>query len=120
MSAVNYETFVIGAFKLAGYDDKVREKGDDPAGITNIDAYKMANASEYFYKVKAGLVYAIAVYNYQYSEIIVSEDSEEHDKMVGFLEKSLRVSNIWEIENLIVKYNTFKKHLDNLNENSYN
>jgi len=112
----NYKKFVKGAFEIAGYKEVMKREGKDPAGIINIAEECPTDDYKCFNKIKIGLAYAIAIYNDQYCKNRIIPDSEDDDKMTEFMEKSLRVSNIWEIETLIEKYTAFKNQLFSQND----
>ena len=109
MSALLYEHFVRAAFGGV-------ERGEDPAGLAEADIYNSSYDSTALNELKIGAGYAIAIYNFNYTEQKELRDPDDYEKMDQFLAEILDAKTGSEIGEIIEKYQDFQKELDNLPE----
>lgn len=106
MKGYSYEVFLRNAFEI-------NNKGEDPAGLALADWHNTAYSKDSFNKVKAGLSYAIAIYNHRYTNNKKLKDPEDYQGMDSFLEKALNANVIDDIDEIIQDYKSFINELNN-------
>lgn len=110
MKGYRYEIFLRNSFNVSN-------KGDDPAGLASADWFNSSYNENSFNKIKAGLSYAICIYNREFINTKKLNDPDDYEQMDNFLKRSLNISTSEDAMEIIDEYNLFKEHIISLPDN---
>ncbi|KLO24771.1 hypothetical protein [Marinitoga sp. 1155] len=101
MDALDYEYFILNAFKYAFKRDygivKNLGRGQDPAGLGEA-SYVSYEDPDNIEKAKIGICYSIGIYLKELNEIVLSkEDYEEYNYLNSFIKRIISAKNYEEV-----------------------
>ena len=98
MPAMKYETFLRRAFGLG--KGNMIDRWGDPASLANTDNFTDSNINS----VKAGVAYAIEIFNQEIINNVKIEDDKEFERIESFTGKIISATSIQDVSTLIKNY----------------